>query len=484
MDDLETLVVQAKIGDERAYETIVRRFQDMAVGYGYALLGDWRLAEDAAQEAFLKAYQTMAALREPAAFPGWFRRILFQRADRLRRGKRISTISLDSAVPVASNALNPAQIIERQAIQDQVVAAITTLSEPQCQVVTLFFISEYSQKEISVFLEIPVATVKTRLHTARKLLKERIMTMLQDNIFHQRPSKDDTFLKDLQAMLLLVKARPPAQLADFPSPVDLRELLAVAEIRTNTRLWTDHQGQVVGFAIAYTQYSQLLFEIAPAVAKTDIAAQMITWETERIREAGQKTITVNCRDHNTDRIALLKACGFKPQPTRTLRMRRALDDPLPAPNLPAGFTIRHVEGESEVEDLVALHQAAFGTENMTVEYRLAMMRVPKYDSTLDLVAVAPDGRLAAFCVGGISDEENDLTGRQEGWTEPVGTHPDFQRRGLARALMLTCFSLFKQRGLNSVGLGTWGENVAMRQVARSLGFQVESETIFFEKAIY
>jgi hypothetical protein len=53
VEDLIGLIVQVKLGNTHAYEPIVRRFQDMAVAYGYAALGDWQLAEDAAQEAFI-----------------------------------------------------------------------------------------------------------------------------------------------------------------------------------------------------------------------------------------------------------------------------------------------------------------------------------------------------------------------------------------------------------------------------------------------
>ena len=64
MEDLTGLIAQVKLGDKRAYEPIVRRFQDMAVAYGYATLGDWQLAEDAAQEAFIAAYCELPALRD------------------------------------------------------------------------------------------------------------------------------------------------------------------------------------------------------------------------------------------------------------------------------------------------------------------------------------------------------------------------------------------------------------------------------------
>ena len=83
--ELSSLVIRAQTGDRIAYDDIVRRFQDMAVGYASALLGDFHLAEDAAQEAFVGAWTELPRLREPAAFPGWFKRIVFMRCSRFLR---------------------------------------------------------------------------------------------------------------------------------------------------------------------------------------------------------------------------------------------------------------------------------------------------------------------------------------------------------------------------------------------------------------
>ncbi len=76
MGDLNELVVAARKGESDAFEEVVRRFQDMAVDYAYATLGDWQEAEDAAQEAFIAAWVGLQRLRNPAAFPGWFRQIV------------------------------------------------------------------------------------------------------------------------------------------------------------------------------------------------------------------------------------------------------------------------------------------------------------------------------------------------------------------------------------------------------------------------
>ena len=74
MEPLSALVTAAQNGSKAAFDAIVRRFQDMAYAGAYALLGDSHQAQDAAQEAFIDAYLSLDKLREPAAFPGWFRR--------------------------------------------------------------------------------------------------------------------------------------------------------------------------------------------------------------------------------------------------------------------------------------------------------------------------------------------------------------------------------------------------------------------------
>jgi hypothetical protein len=88
---------------------------------------------------------------------------------------------------------------------------------------------------------------------------------------------------------------------------------------------------------------------------------------------------------------------------------RTLDEPIPEPALPPGFTIRAVAGEAEVAARVALQREAFGRTNQTVEGRLAFMRDPAYVPDLDLVAVAPDGTLAAFVVEVSTDSGNTAT---------------------------------------------------------------------------
>lgn len=101
MSTLEALVIQARAKDstkaqrDDAFSELVIRFQDLAFGCAYAVLGDTHLAQDVTQEAFIAAYHNLAQLREPRAFPGWLRRIILTRCARLTRGKHLAATSLD-----------------------------------------------------------------------------------------------------------------------------------------------------------------------------------------------------------------------------------------------------------------------------------------------------------------------------------------------------------------------------------------------------
>ena len=98
--------------------------------------------------------------------------------------------------------------------------------------------------------------------------------------------------------------------------------------------------------------------------------------------------------------------------------------------------------------------------------------------------MAPDRALAALCVCQIfPDDAPRAGGLKEGWTDPVATHPDYRRQGLARALILTGMQLLRERGMDTALLGTSSENRAMLALASSLGFLVASNTLWYSKKV-
>jgi ribosomal protein S18 acetylase RimI-like enzyme len=290
---------------------------------------------------------------------------------------------------------------------------------------------------------------------------------------------------DLQSMIGLVKDRPPDRLDDYPSIVDLQELLELAHVQAQTCLWAEAGGVVRGFAIlaVYADFAHLIVEAA-CTAVPSLEARLIDWGVERARQgkrAGEVSVTSSCRADDLRRRALLEERGFTRQAEETLHLSRSLLKPLPAPYLPQGFSISQVRGDEQVEALVDLHRAAWGTTNMTAAYRLAMMRTPTYEAELDLVVSGPGGQLAAYCTCLIDQATNTLTGRRDGYTDPLATHPDFQRQGLAKALLLEGMRRLKMRGMDTARLGTSSQNLPMQRAAEAVGFRVVSRTLIYEK---
>ncbi len=215
MEVLQSLVIAAQNGDLDAFGLIVQRFQGMAYTSAYAMLEDAQLAEDVAQEAFIEAYLNLPKLREPAAFPGWFRRIVFKQGDRVLRGKHLTTVPLEPAtsfdLPVDD--LNPIHLAENSEMQGFVRGAIEALPEHERIVTLLFYVDGYTLKDIGAFLEIPVTTVKKRLYDARKRLKERLMHEVRDTVRGQQlrsghyPDKIRLFIAIRRGDLASVKAQ-------------------------------------------------------------------------------------------------------------------------------------------------------------------------------------------------------------------------------------------------------------------------------------
>jgi RNA polymerase sigma factor (sigma-70 family) len=196
MDALHEVVARAQQGDADAFAVVVRRFQDMAVGYSYSMLHDFQLAEDAAQEAFFEAYRTLPKLREPAAFAGWFRRIVFKQCDRITRRQAVVTVPLDGAV-------EPVQPRGQEERKAQVLEAMRHLPEHERSTMTLFYIGGYSMEEVATFLEVPVSTIKGRLHSARERLRTMLVDSVADDLRARRPSRNEAFA---DAVVDLLKA--------------------------------------------------------------------------------------------------------------------------------------------------------------------------------------------------------------------------------------------------------------------------------------
>jgi len=171
----------------------------MAVGYAYSILGDFHLAEDASQEAFIETYLHLGRLYGPAVFATWLRRAVLKHCDRLTRRRQVATIPLEEAPQISSGEPASDEAMDARQTEESVQRAIQALPEKERAVTTLFYIGGHAQSEIGAFLEIPAKTVKSRLHTARTRLRqsgslrERMIDMVEEQLHDRRPSRDESF---------------------------------------------------------------------------------------------------------------------------------------------------------------------------------------------------------------------------------------------------------------------------------------------------
>jgi RNA polymerase sigma factor (sigma-70 family) len=194
------LVRAAAAGDVRAFAALVARFQDVAVGYAYGRLGDLAEAEDVAQDAFVDAWRELARLREPAAFVTWLRRIVHKHCDRRARVARPAFVRAEN-VPLATEYESVLDTIAREETSLDVRAAVRSLPDEQRSAVMLYYFADCSLAEVAELLDVPVGTVKSRLHTARSKLRATL-TEMTEHLHDSRPSRDQRFLRLVMQRLL------------------------------------------------------------------------------------------------------------------------------------------------------------------------------------------------------------------------------------------------------------------------------------------
>jgi RNA polymerase sigma-70 factor (ECF subfamily) len=181
MDLIEYRIVKrAKKGDRLAFAELVELYKDKLYNLSYRMTGNPQEAEDVAQEAFLKAYANLEKYDPKHKFSTWIYRIATNLCiDRMRKKK--PDYSLDAEVDgieggdmysrLPSSELTPEEEVVRAEMQSEVQQAIANLPENYRAAVILKYMHDMSLQEIADILEVPVSTVKTRIHRGREALR-------------------------------------------------------------------------------------------------------------------------------------------------------------------------------------------------------------------------------------------------------------------------------------------------------------------------
>lgn len=233
----------------------------------------------------------------------------------------------------------------------------------------------------------------------------------------------------------------------------------------DTRLWWDGVALAawgtcnkygLTFALSYAQRENL-----------NLLQRILAWAKEHVRASSPDGVapelfSTGCFASHRPHARMLAELGFTPTQEGTFFVNaRSLSIPIPDLELPDGVTIRPPAGEHELDRRAQLHALVWHPSKVTpAGYRMTRS-APGYNATLDLVAVLPNGSMAAYCICW----PEPATGTCE--FEPVGTHPDYRRQGLASAVMYTAMGRAKTIGLRTALVYCKPENLAFYQ---SLGF--------------
>ncbi len=166
----ETLVKRAQKGDTKAFSELARRHELSVYNLSLRFMRNPSLAEDMAQEAFLKAYQKIGKFRRESQFSTWLYRIacnvcLSELQKRKRRGELSLAYRPEPSDPSVAASLPQAE--EAELIRK----CVAKLPRRYAEAITLFYLQECSYEEVAEIMEIPIGTLKTWLHRARKQLR-------------------------------------------------------------------------------------------------------------------------------------------------------------------------------------------------------------------------------------------------------------------------------------------------------------------------
>ena len=176
-------IKQVLKGDQNAYADIVNLYQHKLYQICYRMLGNKQEAEDIAQEAFVRAYINLHSYDQKRKFSTWIYRIATNLCiDRIRKKKPdyyldaevAGTDGLDMYSQIAADEKLPEDVVAQMELQERIQYEISRLPDKYRSVIVLKYIEELSLHEISEILDMPLGTVKTRIHRGREALRKQL----------------------------------------------------------------------------------------------------------------------------------------------------------------------------------------------------------------------------------------------------------------------------------------------------------------------
>ena len=289
-------------------------------------------------------------------------------------------------------------------------------------------------------------------------------------------------LQDLHAMLDLLTAGCKADNGThYVHRGDLQWWLFYTDTseavwRANIALWTEDDC-LAGWALLSPDEHAFDVFVAPDLRGSLLEQEMLAWAVDHMPALDYIQHHWVAEDDEL-RKGWLEGNGFETIEHSMVHFRRSLAGPLDGPPLPEGFSIRASRGEEDARLRAVCSHGAFGSEKPFEEYwprTLRFMQSPVYVPEHELFVVAPGGEIASYCI----IWTDDVT--KIGHFEPVGTHPDFQRKGLGKSLLFEGFRRLKAEGMNEADLCTNYDNPPAIGLYESAGFRKAKRLLIYRR---
>jgi RNA polymerase sigma-70 factor (ECF subfamily) len=177
----EQLVAASVAGDADAFRQLVERHYQMVLKVAYRALGSTPAAEDCAQDVFIKVHQKLHSYRADRPFIRWLHRVTANTVTDAIRRRRVD-LSFDTLVHEARSELgDPAQTAALREQRLAVRGAMASLPGRLRDAIVLQVFHELSYQEIALVLNIPIGTVMSRIHNAKRQLRRRLMGYMSDS---------------------------------------------------------------------------------------------------------------------------------------------------------------------------------------------------------------------------------------------------------------------------------------------------------------
>ncbi len=187
-----SLVRRAKKGDYRAFDLLVLKYQSRVIATAFKYVKERQLAEDIAQEAFIKSYKSIDSFREESSFYTWVYRITVNTAKNyLVSSKRrdevvISDLSLDdSFYPKKLDVDSPQEILKASELRDLIFETLSSLGEETRTALSLREFDGLSYEQIAEIVRCPVGTVRSRIFRGREMIEEVVGKYMDKNSFNE-----------------------------------------------------------------------------------------------------------------------------------------------------------------------------------------------------------------------------------------------------------------------------------------------------------